>query len=46
MPNEDSDQTVHLCNLIRIFTGHILEAKFLPADNEDSDQTVWICMVI
>ena len=37
-PNEDSDQPVHSCSLIRTLTGSILDSKdvkFLHVDNED-----------
>ena len=40
--SEDSDQLVHPCSLIRIFTGHSVgskDPKRLQADSEDSDQT-------
>ena len=42
---KDSDQSVHLCSLIRILTGTFTfwignDAKFVHKDNEDSDQTV------
>ena len=36
MPSEDSDQPVHSCSLIRIFTGHILgsqRCKVFHAEN-------------
>ena len=52
MLSEDSDQPAHLCSLIRIFTGHILDSKdvkFLHGENKnnkDSDQTAWMRKLI
>ena len=40
MPSEDSNQTVHMHSLIRIFTGHILGNhgyKQLSCDNKGYD---------
>ena len=41
-PSEDSDQPVHSCSLIRIFSGRVFfltakDAKFQHVDNEDSN---------
>ena len=47
-PCKVSDQPAHLCSLIRIFPGHILDSQrqFLHVDNKDSSQIAQMQRVI